>query len=41
MSEVLALLSTIEDPRDQGKILYPLPTLLFIAICAIFSGAES
>ena len=41
MSEVLALLSTIEDPRDQDKILYPLPTLLFIAICAIFSGAES
>jgi hypothetical protein len=41
MSEVLELLSTIEDSRDQAKIIYPLPTLLFIAICAIFSGAES
>ncbi len=41
MSEVLELLSTIKDPRDQEKIIYPLPTLLFIAICAIFCGAES
>lgn len=41
MPEVLELLSSIDDPRDQKKILYPLPTLLFISICAIFCGAES
>ena len=41
MSEVLSLLSTIEDPRDQKKIIYPLSTLLFMSICAIFCGAES
>jgi hypothetical protein len=41
MSEVLDLLSTIEDPRVADRIIYPLPTLLFISICAIFCGAES
>ena len=41
MSEVLDLLSTVEDPRDQEKIVYPLPTLLFICICSIFCGADS
>ena len=41
MSEVIDLLSTIEDPRVADKIIYPLPTLLFISICAIFCGAES
>ena len=41
MSEIIDLLSTIEDPRVADKIIYPLPTLLFISICAIFFGAES
>lgn len=41
MSSVIDLLSTIEDPRVANKIIYPLPTLLFISICAIFCGAES
>lgn len=41
MSEVIDLLSTIDDLRVANKILYPLPTLLFISICAIFCGAES
>lgn len=41
MSEVIDFLSTIEDPRVSNKIIYPLPTLLFISICAIFCGAES
>lgn len=41
MSEVIDLLSTIEDTRVANKIIYPLPTLLFISICAIFCGAES
>ncbi|MGM9455295.1 ISAs1 family transposase [Legionella bozemanae] len=41
MSEVIDLLSKIDDPRLANKIIYPLPTLLFISICAIFCGAES
>ena len=41
MSELLSFLSTVADPRDAEKIVYPLPFLLFISICAIFCGAES
>ena len=41
MSEVLAFLSTVEDLREQEKIIYPLSSLLFMSICAIFCGAES
>ena len=41
MSEVIELLDQFDDPRDPKKIKHPLPTCLFIAICAIFCGAES
>lgn len=41
MSEVLAFLSTVDDPRDQEKVVYPLVSLLFMSICSIFCGAES
>lgn len=41
MSEVLAFLSRVEDVREQDKIIYPLSSLLFMSICAIFCGAES
>ena len=41
MSEVLAFLSTVEDLREQEKIIYPLSSLLFMSICAIFCGAGS
>ena len=41
MSEVLGLLSTIEDYRDPKKVTYPLSTILFMSICAIFCGTES
>lgn len=40
MLAVLDFLSTIEDSRDQEKVIYPIATLLFISICAIFCGAE-
>lgn len=40
MLAVIDYLSTIEDPRAQEKVEYPLTTLLFISICAIFCGAE-
>ncbi|SPX61864.1 Transposase IS4 family protein [Legionella feeleii] len=36
MSEVLAFLSRVEDVREQDKIIYPLSSLLFMSICAIF-----
>ena len=40
MLAVIDYLSTIEDPRAQDKVEYPLSTLLFISICAIFCSAE-
>ena len=38
---VLELLNKIADPREQKKVRHPLPTILFLSICAIFSGAAS
>jgi predicted transposase YbfD/YdcC len=40
LSKVIDLLNQFKDPRDPKKISHPLATLLFIFICAIFSGAE-
>lgn len=40
MSDVLELLNRFDDPRDSKKVKHPLPTILFISICAIFCGAE-
>lgn len=40
MTTVLDYLSEAEDSRDPKKIIYPLPTLLFISICGVFSGAQ-
>lgn len=41
MSSVIESLEKISDPRDQKKVTYPLPSILFMSICSIFSGAES
>ena len=40
MSEVIQLLEKFDDPRDPKKVSHPLPTILFMSICAIFCGAE-
>lgn len=40
MSVVLKLLNQFIDPRDPKKVSHPLSTALFIAICAVFCGAE-
>jgi len=40
MSEVIQLLQQFDDPRDPKKVSHPLPTILFMSICAIFCGAE-
>ena len=39
--EFIELFNTIEDPRDDGKTLYSLPEILFLAIAGVFSCAES
>ncbi len=40
MLEVIELLEQFNDPRDPKKVSHPLPTILFMSICAIFCGAE-
>lgn len=40
MLAIIDYLSEIDDPRDQEKIDYPLSSLIFMSICAIFCGAE-
>ena len=40
MSLVINLLDQFQDPRDPKKVWHPLSSILFISICAIFSGAE-
>ena len=29
------------DPRQQAKVLYPLPEIILVTLCAILSGADS
>jgi predicted transposase YbfD/YdcC len=41
LSKVVTLLNEFEDPRDPKKVKYPLPSILFMSICAIFCGAET
>jgi len=36
-----AQLSVIADPRRQKSVIYPLRDVLFIALCAMLSGAEA
>ncbi len=39
----LALLdhfSALEDPRQPGKVLYPLPEVMLLVLCATLAGAE-
>jgi predicted transposase YbfD/YdcC len=40
VSLVINLLDQFQDPRDPKKVWHPLSSILFISICAIFSGAE-
>jgi hypothetical protein len=36
-----AQLSVIADPRRHKSVVYPLRDVLFIALCAMLSGAEA
>jgi len=33
--------SDLSDPREDGKVIYPLTDVLVIAVCAAIAGAES
>ncbi len=33
--------SDLHDPRESGKVIYPLTDILVIAVCAAIAGAES
>jgi len=33
--------SDLDDPRERGKVIYPLTDVLVIAVCAAIAGAES
>jgi hypothetical protein len=32
--------SAIEDPRQQAKVLYPLPEILLLLLCGTLAGAD-
>ena len=32
--------SSLDDPRQPGKVLYPLPEIMLLVLCATLSGAE-
>ena len=32
--------SGLDDPRQRGKVLYPLPEIMLLTLCATLSGAE-
>lgn len=39
--EFIELFNTIEDPREDGRILYPLSEILFLAVVGVLCCAES
>src|SRR3954447_2327041 len=32
--------AVLEDPRQQAKVLYPLPEILLLLLCATLAGAD-
>ena len=39
--EFLDSFSGLHDPRQQAKVLYPLPEILLLCLCAVLGGADS
>ena len=39
-SSLLAHFSALEDPRQSGKVLYPLPEILLVVLCGTLSGCD-
>ena len=38
--EFLEHFASIEDPRQAGKILYPLSEIFLLVLCVVISGAD-
>ena len=38
--DFLTHFQAIEDPRQEGKILYPLEEILLLVLCGVISGAD-
>ena len=36
----LTRFQSVEDPRQQGKVLYPLEEIFFLVLCGVISGAD-
>jgi len=41
MNVLAGSFSELSDPREDGKVIYPLTDILVIAVCAAIAGAES
>ncbi|MFN7598211.1 MAG: ISAs1 family transposase [Cereibacter sp.] len=39
-SSLLDHFSALDDPRQRGKVLYPLPEIMLLVLCATLAGAE-
>ncbi len=39
LMELLQELRSLPDPRDEQRISYPLPDLIFMSVCAVLGGA--
>jgi predicted transposase YbfD/YdcC len=39
-TNILDHFSTLEDPRQSWKVLYPLPEILLVVLCAVMAGAD-
>jgi predicted transposase YbfD/YdcC len=39
-TNILDHFSTLEDPRQHWKVLYPLPEVLLVVLCAVMAGAD-
>jgi hypothetical protein len=38
---ILEYFEKFPDPRQQGKVLYPLAEIILTALCAVICGADS
>jgi hypothetical protein len=38
---IIEHLEDMPDPRQQGKVLYPLAEIILTSLCAVICGAES
>ena len=39
-TSLLSQFSALEDPRQARKVVYPLPEILLLVLCATMAGAE-